>query len=87
MAKSSVKEMLAEPLLHTTHHLLVLLVVAGQLCPRLPWPSLATSHRARTLHLAEDLDLDLDRGLDSTPVLDSLLAVEDGSPNDGQLGL
>jgi hypothetical protein len=37
------------------------------------------------LHLAEDMDRGRGRGLVSTPVLDSLLAVEDGSPNDGQL--
>jgi hypothetical protein len=37
--------------------------------------------------LQKDMDRGRGRGLVSTPVLDSLLAVEDGSPNDGQLGL
>lgn len=80
--------MLAEPLRLTTHHLLVLLVllvVVAPHYPRLPWQNLANSPQARTLHPADDLGPDL--GLDFTPVPDSPLVVEDGSPNDGLLSL
>ncbi|KGO76297.1 hypothetical protein PITC_037230 [Penicillium italicum] len=95
MVKSSAKEMLAELLLSTTHHplvllfLLVLLVVAVPIYPRLPSPSPANSLRVHTLHMAQDLDMDMDSGLalDSTPVPDSPLEVEDGSLNDGLPGL
>ncbi|EKV13667.1 hypothetical protein PDIG_36620 [Penicillium digitatum PHI26] len=85
MVKSFAKEMRAEPLLPPTHHLLVLLVVAGPTYPRLPSPSPANSLPVRTLCLVEDLDQRMD--LDSTLVPDSPLEVEGGSPNDGLLGL
>lgn len=90
MVKSSAKEMLAEPLLPLTHHtlvLLVLLVVADPTYPRLPSPSPANSLRVRTLHLGQDLDMDPGLALDSIPVPDSPLEVEDGSPNDELPGL
>lgn len=89
MAKSSAKEMLAEPLLPPTRHplvLLVLLVVSAPHYLHLPWPS---THQAHTIRLVEDTDLDMGLGLgpDSTPVPHSPLVVEDDSPNDGLLSL